>query len=353
MAEVIPVRTGRAYEIHLGRGMIAETGRFAESVARTHRAVIITDTNVGPLYADTVRASMQAAGFTAPVFAFKAGEASKNLDTLRTLYTFFARNDLTRADLVVALGGGVVGDTAGFAAATYMRGIDFIQVPTTLLAQVDSSVGGKTAVDLPEGKNLAGAFWQPRAVVCDPDVLDTLDEGNIACGMGEIIKQACIRSKPLFDQLCMEKDLHTALPDIIAQNILIKRDVVEHDEREKGERMLLNFGHTLGHAIEKCLHFQGISHGAAVAVGMKLITEAAERQGLSPTGTSARIAALTKKYGLPTESPVPLADAVRAAQNDKKRAGGDIRLVLLKSIGDAFLYRLPVTGLPAFFGLAG
>lgn len=349
MAEIIPVRTGRPYDIHLGRGILNDIGKRAAGIARTKKAVIVTDTNVGPLYGDRVRSSLEAAGFDAPLYAFEAGEASKNMQTLLQLYSFFAKSDLTRADLVIALGGGVVGDAAGFAAATYMRGVDFIQVPTTLLAQVDSSVGGKTAVDLPEGKNLAGAFWQPRMVVCDPDVLDTLDAENVACGMGEIIKHACIRSKPLYDQLLACADIHAELPAIIAENVKIKRDVVEHDEREKGERMLLNFGHTLGHAVEKCLHYNGISHGAAVAVGMHLMTQYAEKNMLTPSGTAEQIDTLLAKYRLPTDSPVPLADVVRAAQNDKKRAGGSIHLVLLHSIGNAFIHTLPITELPAFF----
>lgn len=349
MEEIIPVRTGRAYEIHLGRGILNEIGKLAAGIARTKKAVIVTDTNAGPLYGGQVQAALQAAGFDAPLYAFAAGEASKNMQTLQALYAFFAQSDLTRADLVVALGGGVVGDAAGFAAATYMRGVDFIQVPTTLLAQVDSSVGGKTAVDLPEGKNLAGAFWQPRLVLCDPDVLDTLDTANIVCGMGEIVKHACIRSKALYDQLLACADIHAELPAIIAENVKIKRDVVEHDEREKGERMLLNFGHTLGHAVEKCLHYNGISHGAAVAVGMHLMTEAAERHGLTPSGTAAQIDVLLTKYNLPIDCPLPLADAVHAAQNDKKRAGGNIHLVLLHGIGEAYIHTLPVAELPAFF----
>lgn len=352
MADIIPVKTGRAYDIHLGRGILAETGRLAAGVARTRKAVIVTDTHVGPLYGARITASLEAAGFEAPLYAFEAGEASKNMRTLQALYRFFAQSDLTRADLVVALGGGVVGDAAGFAAATYMRGVDFIQVPTTLLAQVDSSVGGKTAVDLPEGKNLAGAFWQPRLVVCDPDVLDTLDDENFACGMGEVAKHACIRSRALYDRLLACGDIRAELPEIIAENVRIKRDVVEHDEREKGERMLLNFGHTLGHAIEKCLHYTGISHGAAVAAGMHLITLHAEQNGLTPPGTAARIDTLLKKYGLPTASPLPLEEVVHAALNDKKRAGGSIHLVLLKGIGDAFIHTVPVADLPAFFGLS-
>lgn len=347
----IPVRTGRAYEVHLGRGVLAHTGALAAAAARGKNAAVVTDTNVAPLYGARVCESLRAAGFTVHMHAFPAGEASKNLDTLKELYAFFAGCDLTRADLVVALGGGVVGDTAGFAAASWMRGVDFIQIPTTLLAQVDSSVGGKTAVDLPQGKNLAGAFWQPRLVVCDPDTLQTLDAENIACGMGEIVKHACIADARLFETLEQTDDLQAALPGIIARNIEIKRDVVQDDEREAGRRMLLNFGHTIGHAIEKCLHYTGISHGAAVAAGMAAITAQAERQGLTAPGTAARIAALLRKFGLPDRTALPLADLVAAARGDKKRAGGKMHLVLLKTVGEAYVHTIPVEELPAFFGL--
>ncbi len=352
MTDIISVQTGRAYKIHLEPGILSQTGKLAAQIAHSRQAVIVTDTNVAPLYEGQVKQSLEQAGFTVFSHAFKAGEESKNANTLLELYAFFAKCDMTRSDLVVALGGGVVGDVAGFAAASYMRGIDFIQIPTTLLAQVDSSVGGKTAIDLPQGKNLVGAFWQPRLVVCDPLVLQTLDKENFSCGMGEIIKHACIRSTPLFKKLVDCQNIQAELPEIIGENVRIKRDVVERDEREKGERMLLNFGHTLGHALEKCLHYKGLSHGAAISIGMCLITRRAEQLGLSPRGTADKIAVLLKKYDLPTQSTVPMDKLSVAAQNDKKRAGNSIHLVLLHKIGDAFVHTLPVAKLENFLGIA-
>lgn len=347
-AEILRVRTGRGYDIALGEGVLREAGPRIAAVTKSRLAAVITDSRVEPLYAGAVIQSLTEAGFRAELFAFPAGETSKNHGTLLAIYSFLARAGITRSDLIVALGGGVVGDVAGFAAATWQRGVALVQIPTTLLAQVDSSIGGKTAVDLPEGKNLVGAFWQPSLVLCDPATLRTLDDRNVACGMGEIIKHACIRSAELFRTL---EEGSAITPAIIAQNLAIKREVVERDEREHGERMLLNFGHTLGHAIEKLQKYSGATHGEAVAMGMVLITRASEKNGLTPPGTADRIARLLRRYGLPSECGLPLGDIVRAAANDKKRAGSLIRLVVLHGIGDAVIHSLPVAGLPAFFGL--
>jgi 3-dehydroquinate synthase len=349
--EIIHVYAGKGYDIHIQKGIIGSTGELVRTVKDAHRAVIITDSTVAPLYAGIVKKSLEAAGFNAFLFVFPAGEASKNHKTLLDIYAYLAKSELTRSDIIVALGGGVTGDVAGFAAATWQRGIDFVQIPTTLLAQVDSSIGGKTAVDLPEGKNLVGAFWQPSLVLCDPQTLSTLDSTNIACGMGEIIKHACIRSKELFDFLLETQSVNQSIVRLIAENLKIKRDVVERDEREKGERMLLNFGHTLGHAIEKLNHFTGITHGEAVAIGMATITRYSEKKGMTEAGTYAALVNLLEKHGLPSETSLPLCDMINAAKGDKKRAGGDIHLVLLKRLGEGFVYRLPIVEMPAFFDL--
>lgn len=346
--EILPVHTGHGYDIALGKGVLGETGTRVAALTTSRRAAVITDSNVEKLYGAAVMESLRAAGFQAELFAFPAGETSKNHATLLTIYSFLARAEITRADLIVALGGGVVGDVAGFAAATWQRGIPFVQIPTTLLAQVDSSIGGKTAVDLPEGKNLVGAFWQPSLVLCDPLTLRTLDARNVACGMGEIVKHACIRSETLFETL--ERGAEVT-PAVIAQNLAIKRAVVEHDERERGERMVLNFGHTLGHAVEKLQHYAGATHGEAVAMGMVLMTHASERNGLTPACTADRIARLLARCGLPDRCDLPLKDIVQAAAGDKKRAGDRIRLIVLRRIGEAVIYPLPVAELPAFFGL--
>ena len=349
--EIIRVNAGAGYDIHIREGLLDSAGELIKAVAHSKKAAVVTDTTVARLYGERVRTSLVFAGFDAPLFAFPAGEFSKNHGTLLKIYTFLAQSDITRADLIVALGGGVAGDTAGYAAATWQRGIPFVQIPTTLLAQVDSSIGGKTAVDLPEGKNLVGAFWQPSLVLCDPQTLSTLDRANIACGMAEIIKHACIRSSALFDTLLACGDFREDIVGLIAANLTIKRDIVQRDERERGERMLLNFGHTLGHAIEKLHGFTGVSHGEAVAAGMAMITRRAEKIGLTRTGTAEKLSSMLRKYGLPDGSELPLAQIVEAAKGDKKRAGGDIHLVLLEEIGKAYLHTLPVAELPAFFGL--
>jgi 3-dehydroquinate synthase len=335
--EIIHVGTGRCYDIIVGAGLLAQTGTLVQPVAKTRNVAVITDSNVEKLYATTVIQSLSGAGFSVKLHIFTAGETSKNHETLLGIYAFLAENGFTRADLIVALGGGVVGDVAGFAAATYMRGIDFIQVPTTLLAQVDSSIGGKTAVDLCEGKNLVGAFWQPRLVICDPTALKTLSPRVFSDGMAEAIKHTCIRDGALFETLLSGR---TVDEEIIRRNIDIKRTVVERDERESGERMLLNFGHTLGHAVEKFYDFERYTHGEAVAIGMVLITRASEKHSLTKKGTTAQIERLLNLFSLPTSCPASTEDLVRAAASDKKRADGGITIVLLREIGDAFLHRM-------------
>jgi 3-dehydroquinate synthase len=346
MPSVIHVKTGRSYDIIVGRGLLQEAGKQIRPIAKTMRAAVITDSTVAGLYGETVMKSLENAGFSALMHTFPAGEKSKNHETLLGIYTFLAQNNFSRADLVVALGGGVVGDVAGYAAATYMRGMNFVQIPTTLLAQVDSSIGGKTAVDLCEGKNLVGAFWQPSRVICDPDALKTLDSRIFSDGMAEAIKHTLIRDQPLFRRLVEGAPVDE---EFICRNIDIKRTVVERDERESGERMLLNFGHTMGHAIEKLFNFTTYSHGEAVAIGMKIITFYSEKRGITKQGTTAQIEGLLQKYGLPASCPAPISDILAACVNDKKHEDGGITLVLLRDIGDAFLYRLSDTEFADFF----
>ena len=250
---------------------------------------------------------------------------------------------------MVALGGGVTGDIAGFAAACYLRGIPFVQVPTSLLAQSDSSVGGKTAVDLPQGKNLAGAFHQPSLVLIDPDTLHTLPPRFLADGMGEVIKYACIRSRSLFDALRQGKPSMNGRPmlppgqeeTILYQCIDIKRKLVEEDEWDQGPRMLLNFGHTLGHALEKVHGYAGLTHGAAVGIGMVGMARLGEAMGVTEPGTAAAIASLLQSYCLPTEDGSPLEEVLQAAALDKKGSGSKLRIGLLRGIGEGFLHVLP------------
>ena len=345
--KTVHVSTGKPYDIYIEKGVIDCAGEYAARLSSAQKVMIVTDSNVAPLYQWRVINSLSSAGFSVRTHMFKAGEESKTLDTVAEMYKALADFGMTRKDLIVALGGGVCGDMAGFAAATYLRGIDFMQIPTSLLAQVDSSVGGKTGVDLPQGKNLVGAFHQPVAVLIDPETLLTLPDQFIIDGMGEVIKYGCIKDAAFFGFLEKENALQH-LDEVIETCVSIKRDVVSRDEREAGERMLLNYGHTLGHAIEKLLDFKGITHGMAVSVGMVMMARAGEAQGVTEAGTAARVEALCKKYLLPTEESFTFAELAKAAQADKKTAGDSINLVLLREIGDSFTKKLPLDELESF-----
>lgn len=347
--KIMHVKTGNEYDIHFERGALQKCGRMIRAITPAKRAAIITDSNVAGFYAADVRASLTSAGFEASLFVFSAGEESKTLDTIADMLSFLAEQSLTRGDIVVALGGGVTGDMAGFAAACYLRGIRFVQIPTSLLAQIDSSVGGKTGVDLPQGKNLCGAFHQPALVIIDPDTLDTLPAKFFTDGMGEAVKYGCIKSPELFERIENEH-VHDFLDDMIYACVDIKRRVVENDETEKGERMLLNFGHTLGHALEKYYNFTTLTHGQAVAVGMALIAHAGERNGITAPGTARRIEEVLRRLGLPHTDPAPLPELLKAAHADKKRAADGLNLVLLREIGSAFIQKVPEAELPGFFG---
>lgn len=337
----LTVQTAKPYSILLERGLLAQTGKHCLPLFSTGtRAMVISDSNVFPLYGETVMDSLRQAGYEVHSCVFPAGEQSKLLSTVETFYRALAENGFTRSDFIVALGGGVTGDMAGFAAATFLRGIDFVQIPTTLLAQVDSSVGGKTGVDLPFGKNLVGAFHQPRLVLIDPDTLSTLPPHFFADGMGEVIKYGCIRRPALFKYL-MEEDAREHLEEVIYECVDCKRQVVEADALDKGERMILNFGHTLGHALEKLHGFSGLSHGEAVGIGMVLISKAAERAGLTAPGTSEKIVTLLERYNLPTATDRNMDELAKATALDKKSAGKNLRLILLHEIGDAYIYTLP------------
>ncbi len=342
------VHTAKPYEILLERGLLSRAGEeCAKLFAPGARVMIISDSNVYPLFGEKVAASLREAGFRVFSCTFPAGEQSKQLSTVEGFYRALAENHFTRSDFVVALGGGVTGDMAGFAAATFLRGIDFVQVPTSLLAQVDSSVGGKTGVDLPFGKNLVGAFHQPRLVLIDPDTLDALPPHFFADGMGEVIKYGCIRDKDLFENL-KKQDVKEHLEEVIFRCVDCKRRIVEADALEKGERMLLNFGHTLGHAMEKLRDFQGLSHGEAVGIGMVLISKAGEKAGLTQPGTADRIAALLEKYGLPTKTTDTPAELAAAASLDKKNAGDNLHLILLQTIGESYIHTIPTAELQEF-----
>ncbi len=330
--KTIRVNTQTPYDVLVERGILGRCGEYIAPLLKGRKCAVITDDNVDALYADKVIASLEANGISAVKFVFPHGESSKNAQTLLDIYAFLCDNEITRSDCLVALGGGVVGDITGFAAATFLRGMQYVQIPTTLLAQVDSSVGGKTAIDLAQGKNLVGAFKQPAVVLCDPDALSTLPEIFLADGMGEVIKYGMIRDAKLFDTLC-GLDLSTVqaqFDEIIPTCIAIKRDVVEHDPFDHGERMILNFGHTLAHAIETYYHYETYTHGSAVAAGMCMMTK--------QCGTEeqyAKLCACCESYKLPTTVDAPLADLIPLCSGDKKRAGGNLRYVVCEPTGNA------------------
>ena len=339
----IQVHTTPAYEVSIGGGILHTCGqRLCKVLAPCHVAVI-TDSTVAPLYLGGVTSSLKEAGFTVSSHVFPAGEAYKTMDTLAEILEFLAEERLTRTDCIVALGGGVTGDTAGFAAAVYLRGIRCVQMPTTLLSAVDSSVGGKTAIDLKVGKNLAGAFLQPAAVLCDTDCLASLPADVFADGAAEAIKTGVLCDESLFS-LFESGRLETDPAEVIARCVAYKAGVVERDEKEQHERKLLNLGHTVGHAVEKCSGYT-IAHGHAVAIGLAIIARAAEKLGWTEEPIAERIIACLAKNGLPTETGYSAEELAHVASADKKRAGNDITLVIPRKIGVCELKKVPVAEL--------
>lgn len=328
----VHVNASRSYDILIGGGLLDKAGEYISGAIKSRHVCVVTDDNVDGLYSYKLIKSLSDSGFTAEKYVFPHGEASKCHSTLIGLYDFLAEKSFTRSDALIALGGGVTGDLTGFAAATYMRGIGFVQIPTTVLAQTDSSVGGKTAVDIAGGKNLVGAFYQPQLVLCDTDTLSTLTPEFFADGMAEVVKYGMIKSRELFDLLC-EKDIHENLQEIITRCVEIKAQVVENDERDTGERMVLNFGHTLGHAIEKYYNYTGITHGHAVAIGMSVFTHIAERCGMCENGVAEKLDALLKKCSLPLTTEAPLDTLYKYSLGDKKRDSSGITIVLCPEIG--------------------
>lgn len=339
--EKVRINAGGGYDVLIDSGLLDKAGELIAAVVKAKRACIVTDDNVDRFYGERVASSLNAAGISTEKFVFPHGEASKNHATLLKIYDFLAEKGFTRSDFIVALGGGVVGDTAGFAAATYMRGIDFVQIPTTVVSQADSSVGGKTAVDINAGKNLVGAFYQPKLVVCDTDTLNTLTPEFFSDGMAEVVKHGMIKSRELFDILS-EKDIKANIVDIMKRNVTIKGKVVENDEREKGERMLLNFGHTLAHALEKYYNFSGLTHGCAVSIGMSTFTHIAEKRGMCKAGTADKLDALLMKCGLPLTDPAPMDELFTLSLGDKKHLSSGMNIVICPDIGSSEVVKMSV-----------
>ncbi|MDE6281997.1 MAG: 3-dehydroquinate synthase [Oscillospiraceae bacterium] len=339
---------GREYDILIERGLLAQTGERVRAVLpRASKIAVVTDTNVGPLYYNRVKAGLESAGFETALFTIPAGEESKNAVQLAQLWEDFMGFGLTRTDAVVALGGGVVGDLAGFGAATVLRGVGLVQIPTTLLAQVDSSVGGKVAVDLKAGKNLAGAFYQPKLVLMDPDVLDTLTDRTFSDGMAEVIKYGCIWDKGFFDFLCAHPSRREIMEHI--EHVLyiccdIKRQVVMEDERDTGLRMILNFGHTVGHAYERLGNYETWTHGQAVAAGMFTAMQIGVGLGITQDDDFQPFLALLKAFDLPDHIAIDNCTlegvddwnlVVETVGLDKKSAGDSITMIFLEKMGKA------------------
>ncbi|MEM6848250.1 MAG: 3-dehydroquinate synthase [Pseudomonadota bacterium] len=335
---------GRAYDVVIGKDLLPEAGqRIRDQLGRTH-ALIVTDETVDAVHGNTLRASLGDAGINHDSFVVAAGESSKRMGVLAELVDAILGAGLERGDPVVALGGGVVGDLAGFAAGIARRGMPFVQIPTSLLAQVDSAVGGKTGVNSIHGKNLIGVFHQPALVLADTATLNTLPDRERRAGYAEIAKIAIIRDSAFFDRLERKgaTALHEDLAGTIATAVAHKAEVVVGDERESGDRALLNLGHTFGHGIERCAQYRGIVHGEAVAIGLSVAMRLSVKLGLAPPSDAARVTAHLQKVGLPTDfsaSPVPLtAPALTdAMQQDKKVKDGIIRFILARGIGDAFV----------------
>lgn len=332
----------RSYPIIIEKGLINRVSKEIIKVYKGKKIFIITDDNVNKYYGGKISEELKHNDFEVKLLSLKPGEETKNFNTLPMIYNELLDFNLTRSDLIIALGGGVIGDLAGFVASTYLRGVDFIQIPTSLLAQVDSSVGGKVAVDLERGKNLVGSFYHPKCVLIDPEVLNTLDNRFFIDGMAEVIKYGCIKDKQFFDyieKMENKKQLINSMELIIHKCCDIKRQVVENDEKDKGERMLLNFGHTLGHAIEQYYNYTKYSHGEGVAIGMYAISKISEEKGLTKNGTSQRIKDILVKYNLPYELDINIEEILEAINLDKKKLGNNLNVIILNEIGSSKVYK--------------
>lgn len=328
-----------SYPIFIENGILSKTGSYISRIFKGKRIMVVSDDNVFPIYGKTVLNSLS--DYECHTLILPHGEPTKSFQTLPKIYEAMLTAKISRSDLVIALGGGVIGDLAGFAASSFLRGVHLVQIPTSLLAQVDSSVGGKVAVDLPQGKNLVGAFFHPKMVLIDPDVLNTLPQRYITDGMGEVIKYGCIKDASLFQTLKNHnsfEDLKPELPRIICRCVDIKRVVVEEDQFDTGERMLLNFGHTLAHTIEQYYHYTRESHGEAVAIGMYQITRIAGDKGLTPKSSAAVLKEVLTTYGLPFACGLPIEYLTGAINLDKKNLNNHLNVVLLHEIGDSYVY---------------
>lgn len=329
------------YNIYIKKNIISEIEDYLKNNFSDKKITVITDDNLEKIYGGIINKTLKENEFKYHIIKIVPGEESKSLDTLKYIYKELSDFKMTREDLIITFGGGVTGDTGGFAAATYLRGVQYIEVPASLLAQVDSSIGGKVAIDMPWGKNLAGSFYNPIAVFIDPELLCTLKKRYLHDGLAEVIKYGCIKDKSIIEKLLVfkdDKELLEGIEDIIYTCCSIKKNIVEADEKDFGERMLLNFGHTLGHAVERCFEYKKYTHGEAVGIGMVNITIKSEKMGITQEGTSDAIKKVLEKYELPYEMPcIDKKVMLDAVALDKKNSGKGIRLILLKKLGEAFI----------------
>jgi 3-phosphoshikimate 1-carboxyvinyltransferase/3-dehydroquinate synthase len=344
MKRVVVNYIGGSYPVEIGVNYLNSTSEHLKKLKCAGKVLIVSDTNVFPMHGEALTKIIKKEGYQVRTHIIKAGEESKNLQTVKKIYDQLFEFGISRDDIIIALGGGVVGDITGFAAGTYLRGIKYIQIPTTLLAQVDSSVGGKTGVDTEHGKNQIGMFYQPSAVIIDVNLLITLSRDTFNDGMAEVIKYGLIKDKELFN-LIKENKHETNLEELIYRCISIKAEIVAKDEKDQGERMLLNFGHTFGHGIEKCGNFTKYTHGNAVSIGMVMAAQLGERMGITEEGTAHEIISICRSFDLPTESDEDIKSIMQAVQTDKKMSGASIRFILLKSIGESLIHHIKVSEL--------
>lgn len=329
------------YDILVKKGLINDTGKLVKEVLRGKRALIVTDNVVDKFYTETVKKSLEKENIITSVCVLENGETNKNIESIYNIYSALAKNELSRKDIIIALGGGVIGDMAGYAAATWMRGIDFVQIPTTLLACVDSSVGGKTGINIKEGKNLVGAFHSPRLVIMDSDVLNTLPKREFNAGMAEVIKHAFLFDKKLLEYL-ENNNNNFDMDFILKRNCELKGHIVEIDYKEKKERMFLNFGHTIGHSVENAAGYGVLLHGEAVAIGVIFAIEYGIKKNITKDKTLLeRAKNIFNKFSLPTEIPsnINLKDAIKL---DKKRSNDEINFVFLEDIEKPLINKVSI-----------
>lgn len=345
---ILTVNLSKKYEIVIQKGIFNNIKSEISKVYNGSKIAIITDDNLYGLYGSQLKNSFENAGYTVVAIIIPPGENSKSLNILKDVYSMLSEN-IIRDDLIVAFGGGVVGDLAGFAASTYMRGVKFIQIPTTLLSQIDSSVGGKTAINLAQGKNMVGSFYHPERVLVDPTMLKTLPKKYFYDGLGEAIKYACIKDENLFNTL-YSKDIYNNMEYLIFTCLNIKKEFIEKDEKDQGLRMILNFGHTIGHAIEKHSNYS-VSHGEAVCMGMYYITKNSEKLGFTKSGTVEKLTSLFEIYNINYKLDATTEDIVKYIYKDKKNESNLINLILLKEIGSAFIKKVPLKNIYDYVNL--